>query len=81
LGNEEKLADKIKMSKFFIRRLGNPVVEPDILQCHCYNFVHENVGNLALNTRPTILNQFFARFVVFGGCSNKPFSKKRSKFV
>ncbi len=34
------------------------------LQCHCYDFVHENVGNPALNTKPTILNHFLCIFTV-----------------
>jgi hypothetical protein len=28
--------------------------ESTLLQCYCYDFVHENVGNPALNTRPII---------------------------
>jgi hypothetical protein len=36
-----------------------------VLQSHCYDFVHENVGNPALNTRPTILNHFFVHFYNF----------------
>jgi hypothetical protein len=38
-----------------------------LLQCHCYNFVHENVGNPALNTRPTIFKLFFVYFYYFRG--------------
>jgi hypothetical protein len=30
-----------------------------------YDFVHENVGNPALNTRPTILKHFFVNFYYF----------------
>jgi hypothetical protein len=36
-----------------------------IIQCHSYDFVHENVGNPALNTRPTIFNHFFGHFYYF----------------
>jgi hypothetical protein len=35
------------------------VVLLQFLECHCYNFVHENVGNPTLNIRPTI---FFVNF-------------------
>jgi hypothetical protein len=35
------------------------------VQCDCYDFVHENVGNPALNTRPTILNHFIVHFYYF----------------
>jgi hypothetical protein len=35
-----------------------------VLQCHCYDFVYENVGNPALNTRPTILNLFLCIFTI-----------------
>jgi hypothetical protein len=38
----------------------------DIQQCHRYDFVHENVGNPALNTKPTILNLFYAKMVLTG---------------
>jgi hypothetical protein len=37
------------------------------LQCHCYDFLHENVGNPALNTRPTILYPFCG-FLLFERC-------------
>jgi hypothetical protein len=35
-----------------------------LLQHHCYDVVHENVGNPALKTRPTILNPFLCIFTV-----------------
>jgi hypothetical protein len=34
------------------------ILKKSIIQCHCYNFAHENIGNPALNTRPKILNNF-----------------------
>jgi hypothetical protein len=43
-------------------------------QCKCYDFVHENVGNPALNTRPTILKLF--TFVWKNGFSWLPSHKK-----
>jgi hypothetical protein len=61
----------ISKSSLTLIRSFNNLNRPDIrflryIQCHCYNFVHENVGNPALNTRPTILNLFFVHFYSFG---------------
>ncbi len=45
----------------------NLYIYPIFIQRHCYNFAHENVGNPALNTRPTILNLFFSAKMVLAG--------------
>jgi hypothetical protein len=38
----------------------------DTVQSDCYDFVHTNVGNPALNTRPTILNLLISKMVQAG---------------
>jgi hypothetical protein len=49
----------------FVSNLQVSGTSNDLVQCHCYNFVHENVGNPALHTRPTILKLFLCIFTNF----------------